>query len=301
MAESSAASSHAPKTLSVIIPNWNSLLIHKILDRLKRQTCDLSTVEILVVGIDEPGLVVEDQLVRFIPTTYSANGAVNRNVGMHEAQGEIFLFLDHDCLPAGDWIARHLDRQAKGEHIVGGAVTFGTQNYVQLSDNVSAFHDLLPGMPEGQRPYLATANLSVRRAVVERAGLMEPQLRRAHDLEWTARFRALGYRLYFDPRAVVFHDQPRCTLPTVLQHWVDDAHDTLNVRLRYPRLLATPRLAGKRWPFLWCAPLIAVWATARIFAHRSTLRQYWRTLPLVYLTKLAWCWGAFRRFPVQHM
>ena len=287
------------KTLSVIVPNWNSPLIGEIIRRLRCQTVDMSTVEVLVVGVDEAGLVTEDEMVRFIPTSQSTNGAVNRNIGMGEAQGEIFLFLDHDCLPALDWIERHLHQHRQGNQVVGGAVTFGSRNYFQLADNVSAFHDLLSFTSERLRPYLATANLSVHRAVVEKAGKMEAHLKRAHDLEWTVRFRALGYTLYFEPRAVVFHDPPRCTFSTVWRHWMDDAHDTLSVRLRYPRLLRTPRLARYRWPFLWGAPLVAAWATARIFRHPRIASQYGHTLPLVYLTKLAWCWGAFKNFPAN--
>jgi GT2 family glycosyltransferase len=167
-----------------------------------------------------------------------------------------------------------------------------------LADNVSAFHDLLPFTQEGPRPYLATANLSVHRPVVEKAGGMYVCLDYAHDLEWTVRFRALGYKLYFEPRAIVFHDPPRRTLSAVWQHW-SDAPYTLGVRLRYSHLLQTPYLARYRWVFLWGAPLVAAWATARTLRHPQTLLRYWHTLPLVYLTKLAWCWNAFKYFPVR--
>src|SRR5262249_52926427 len=104
---------------------------------------------------------------------------------------------------------------------------------------------------------------------------------------------------YFEPRAMIFHNPLRHTIAAVWRHWVNDAHDTLRIRLRYPTLLATPRLARYRWSFLWCAPLVAAWATAHTFGHRRALSLYWHTLPLVYLTKLAWCWGAFRHFPLR--
>lgn len=128
---------------------------------------------------------------------------------------------------------------------------------------------------------------------------MEARKNRAEDLEWTVRFRMLGYRLYFEPRAVIFHDPPRDTWSAVWGHWTGDAHDTLRVRLRYADLLQTPRLARYRPIFLWGAPLVAAWATARTFGHSDVLRRYWHTLPVVYLTKLAWCWGAFRDFPEE--
>jgi len=287
----------AMKAFSIIIPLWNSLVIDRILAALRLQIEDPSEAEILVVGVDESRLVTEDALVRFIPTGPSANGAVNRNIGLREARGEILLFLDHDCLPGPDWIKWHLERQRQGERVVGGSVTFGSADYLQWADNVSAFHDLLPFTLPGARTYLATANLSVHRTVVERAGEMEPRLVRAHDLEWTVRFRALGYRLYFEPRAMVFHDPPRHTWAAVWRHWFTDAHDTLSVRLRYQDLLRTPRLAQHRWIFLWGAPLIAAWATVRTFGHMRIIKSHGLTLPLVYFTKLAWCWGAYQNFP----
>jgi len=283
----------------VIIPILNSPLIQSVLEALRRQTIDLSSVEIIVVGIDETGLVAADKLVKLIPTRLAAPASQKRNLGMREAQGDIFCFLDSDCLPAPNWLERHLRRHELGEQVVGGSVTFDASHYWQLADNVSAFHDLLPYTPEGLRPYLATANLSVQRAVAEKAGMMWENLNRAEDLEWTVRFRMQGFRLYFDPRAVVLHNPPRRKFSDVWKHWTDDAHDTLSIRLRYADLLDTPRWAEHRWLYRWGALLIAGWATAHTFRQSHTLRTYWRTLPVVYITKLAWCCGAFKHFPVN--
>lgn len=285
------------KAFSVIIPNLNSLLIRDVLEALKHQTVSVSDAEILVVGWDDPGLVIEDELVRFFPTTRHTNAAINRNVGIANAKGEILLFLDADCIPMSDWIEHHLHQQEQGNKVVGGAITFGTRNYFQLADNVSSFHEWLPFTREGARPYLATANLSVHRTVIEKAGLMKTHLNYAHDLEWTVRFRSLGYTLYFEPRAIVFHDPPRYNLSAVWKHWTSNAPDTLRVKLFYSYLLNTPALAQYRSLLLWGALLIAAWATIRTFGHPRTLLQYWYTLPLVYLTKIAWCLGAYRKFP----
>ena len=59
---------------SVIIPNTNSLLIKEIIHNLTRQSVDMSNVEVLVVGTDEPGLVTESELVQFVPTQPSVFG-----------------------------------------------------------------------------------------------------------------------------------------------------------------------------------------------------------------------------------
>lgn len=285
------------RSASVIIPNWNSNLIGEILSLLRVQKTTLADIEVLVVGVDSLGLVHNDKNVRFIRTNQSRNGAENRNIGMEEARGEVFLFIDHDCLPVPDWIEWHLLRQRQGHKVVGGAVTFDEKNYFQLADNVSAFHDLLPFTNQETRPYLATANLSVHREVVERVGKLDPKLIRAHDLEWTVRFRLSGFLLYFEPKALVYHNQPRRTFSSVWKHWVNDAHDTLYVRLLHQGPLNTPKLAAYRTIYFLGSPLIAGWATAKTFKHHRTLLRYWYTLPFVYLTKLAWCWGAYQNFP----
>jgi GT2 family glycosyltransferase len=200
-------------------------------------------------------------------------------------------------VPADDLLAWHLARHAAGEQVVGGAIAFGRRPYLQLADNVSAFHDRLPNRAGGPQTFLFSANLSVRRAAAEHVGPMLPRHNRAEDLEWSARLRELGYSLYFEPRAIVYHDPARYSPAQVWRHWSNDAPPTLAVRLKYAALLRTPRLASRRWAYLWGAPLVAAWATARVFAFRPTLAAYWHTLPVVYLTKLAWCWGAFRHFP----
>lgn len=284
--------------LSVIVPNTNSLHIGEIIRRLLNQTVQSDLLEILVVGPDTPGLIPQNPQIRHLPMENATHASDKRNLGMREAQGDIFFFLDDDCIPALDWLERHIERHQAGEKIVGGAVTFGTDNYLQLADNVSAFHDLLPFTETGLRPYLATANLSVASNVARETGEMKRIFKRAEDLEWTVRFRKLGYQLYFEPRAVVFHNPNRYSLSSVWQHWIDDAPGTLSVRLHYSQLLKTPYLAQYRPVFLLAAPLVALWATVRTFSHPTTVRNYWYILPLVYLTKLAWCWSAFKNFPV---
>lgn len=287
------------KLFSIIIPDTDSRLIASILESLERQSVPLADGEVLVVGSDAPGLVVQNEHIRFIPTGESDRFASDkRNLGMQFARGEIVLFLDDDCLPEPGWLEAHLHRHRAGEQVVGGAVRLPAAGYLQLADNVSAFHDLLPHTPEGPRTYLAAANLSVQRDVIRQAGPMLAHKNRAEDLEWSARLRKLGYRLYFEPRAVILHDPPRHTWSSVWQHWWLDAPDTLQVRLKYSDLLSTPRLASYRASYLWGAPLVAAWATLRTFTNRLTLQRYGHTLPLVYLTKLAWCWSAYRHFPL---
>lgn len=285
------------KKVSIIIPNHNSPVIDQVCLALREQSYDLAQVEIIIVGTDDLALVRCDQLIRFIPTSPSTNAAVNRNVGIQNAEGDILVFLDSDCLPDRDWLSSHLICQRSGEKMVGGAFTFDDSNLWQLADNISAFHEWLPFTTPGPRLYLPAANLSVHREVLNAAGPMRPFLDLAEDLEWTIRIRSLGYTLFFDPRALVTHNPPRTTFALVWQHWYYNAKYTLWVRWLYRVWLETPSLARYRVLYLLFAPIIALWGTVNTLKHAKTRQKYISTMPIVYLTKLIWCLGAFFKFP----
>jgi glycosyltransferase involved in cell wall biosynthesis len=290
-----------PTTFSVIIPYTKSVLLDDILSALRGQTTGLSPGEVLVLGPEGPEPQAYDGKVRFLRTGADNRCASDkRNLGIQQARGEILFFLDDDCIPRPDWIERHLERHASGELIVGGSVDFPRGNYLQLADNVSAFHFMTSYTPPGYRPYLCTANLSVHRSVIAACGGMEPGQNRAEDLEWTVRFRRNGYRLYFEPRAVVLHAPDRRTFRSFWAHWWEDAPRTLTVRLHNADLLGTPRLARRRFMYLWGSPLVAAWATLRSYSRPTSLIRFGHTLPFVYLSKLVWCWSAYRSFPDIH-
>ncbi|MEM7582194.1 MAG: glycosyltransferase [Acidobacteriota bacterium] len=277
--------------LSVVITNTDSPQVPAIVDRVVACSPPRHEVEILVVGSDAEGWIKGDPRVRWHPTVATQAGD-KRNAGVGAARGEIVLFLDDDCLPEPGWIEHHLSRHEEGHAIVGGSVTFDRRPYLRLADNVSAFHGFLWFLPPGTRPYLSSANLSVDRRVFDDVGGFPSGWQRAEDLEWTLRCRRHGYELFFEPRAVVCHNPRRSTWREVHRHWRIDAPDTLRVRLDHADLLDTPRLAGQRWALRWGAPLVALWATARTYSHPLSWWRFGHCLPVVYWTKLVWCWSA---------
>jgi glycosyltransferase involved in cell wall biosynthesis len=282
-------------TVSVIIPNTDSLLIGDILRALRAQRTDLSQVEVLVVGTDAPGLVQEDRLVRFIPTEHTACASDKRNRGMQEAQGEIFMFLDDDCIHWPDWIARHLNRHRQGECIVGGALALQSRNYLQLADNLAVCYEFLPFMAEGKNKALSVANLSIQRPAVQHGGMFASHLKVGEDSEWLLRLRSYNYSLFFEPRAVAIHARSR-TWNQIMRRWMNNGFYSIHC-YRYLHNRASSPItyaSHHRWLFLWGAPLVAAWLTIRTFQHPQTQALLWHTLPAVYLLKLLWSFGASR-------
>lgn len=278
-------------TVSVIIPSLNALTLSRALDALAVQTRPPN--EIVVVGRDEVNLLANYPDVVFIDTQTPVCAASARNRGIETAVGNLLLFCDSDCIPALDWVAAHVKRHQTGEKVVGGSVALKGSNYWAQSDNVSMFHEFVPAHPPGKRHLLPTLNISVQRDVVEQVGGMDESFpgAAAEDADWTIRMYCAGFNLFFAPEALVEHVPARTAWTDVVRHWRNLGHNAVRVRLRYAEMLNTPAFAREALWWRLLSPLIAAKVTAGIYTQ-SLFWRYWRSLPVVYVTKIIYCWGA---------
>jgi len=281
--------------VSVIIPNLNSNLIEKTLESIFTQTSFNHIAEILVVGLDQPGLVIERGVVRFISTGVPVTAPVARNIGIREATGSCFAFIDADCVANPEWLETLLSAQRVGHPVVGGSVSLETNNYWQLCYNLTMFHEFLPSAPLGERCNFGTLNLCVTREVVERVGLFDERLARGQDTEWTLRMRRYGYRLYFVPEAIVKHLPEVTGLSRIVKLWYRSGFFNAQVRQSYRDIIAAPPFYGQPLLLTLLSPVVGVAVTARVFAHSPRLLRYFHTMPVIFLTKVAWCLGASRQ------
>ena len=278
---------------SIVIPSLNSPILDQVLAAVLSQDEIETVAEILVVGQDEPGLIGRTEKTRLIDPGVRLYPPAARNLGIQQSRSPLLLFLDSECIPQAGWLRAHRAAHAAGHPVVGGSVLPAGGNYWSKVYNLGMFHEYLTMQDDGSRRILPTLNLSVEREVIQNVGLLDEALVRAQDLEWSTRFRAAGFPLHFSAAAAVLHRHNRTTARAVWDDCAGSGHYSRKVRLQHAGDLYAPGLL--RYPGLvrLVSPAIAAWATARAIARQPAL--LWRFpayLPGVYLTKLAWSWGA---------
>ena len=279
--------------VSVIIPSLNSPVLDKVLTAIDTQEGTEDISEILVVGKDGHGLISEHSKAQLLDTGQPVNPAIARNMGIRASSSSLLLFLDSDCIPQPGWLRAHQAAHAARHPVVGGSVLPGGENYWSLGYNLGMFQEYLATRPPAPRAILPTLNLSIERRVIDAAGELDERLPRSQDMEWTARMHKAGFQPYFWPDAVVDHRHNRTTLRAVWDDCARSGYFSRQVRLKHRELLHTPALL--RYPVLLrlISPIVAAMATFRaIWGQGVLLRRYPETLPAIYLTKLAWAWGA---------
>lgn len=275
--------------ISLVIPSLNAVTLPRTLTAVAAQKRPPD--EIIVVGRDEVGSLAPYPQVKFIDTGVAVCAAAARNLGIKAASGDVIAFLDADCIPEPDWLQQHENRQSAGECVVSGSVIVKHNNFWAQSDNVSMFHEYVPQHPSGYRDLLPTLNLCVRRTVIDEVGGMDESLPAAEDADWTIRMRRAGFRLYFEPAAVIRHAPIRTSWSDVVSHWRHTGYHAIRVRLRYRRELNTPGFALSSGWLRMLSPLIAARVTMGMYANPIFWR-HWASLPVVYITKIIYCWGA---------
>ncbi|MDD5435154.1 MAG: glycosyltransferase [Nitrospira sp.] len=282
---------------SVVVPNLHSPRIGEVLEALCQQKgVDACEYEIVVIGRDKYGLVrdfsAKDKRIRFLESERDLNPAEARNMGIKEARGKLIFFIDADCIAPDNWMKTLLKVYHEGFSVVGGPIWFESRPFWILCDNVAHFHDLLPDIGRGINRHfmLATANMLIEKAILEKVGLFDEDFPTGEDFRISLKIRNAGYNLFFEPDAEIIHKPQRDNLKAVIRHSASWARDSIRVRTSFKEELNTPWFLFSPLILRILSPLIASAVTAKIFLKHPSVRQYWYTCPVVFMTKIVWCW-----------
>jgi mycofactocin system glycosyltransferase len=130
----------------------------------------------------------------------------SRNRGVAAATGDVVAFTDADCRPAPTWLADLVPYLA-GADVVGGRIRPHGDTSISAYEGLHSSLDMGPRAsevrPDGSTPYLPTANLVARRAVLADVGF--PPQNVGEDVDFCWRAHEAGYDVAYVPTGTVAH------------------------------------------------------------------------------------------------
>jgi glycosyltransferase involved in cell wall biosynthesis len=270
------------RLVSIIIPAHNQeRSIGRIVSAVRKQTAPGAAIEVIVADDGSTDATVEAARAagaRVVPPPSGAGGnpAAARNRGAAASRGDPLIFLDSDCTPASGWLAAIMDAHDAGATMVGGALDMPPGlSATARCDYYCGWYLIHSRRAAGYVPHHPPPNLSVRReAFFATGGFTErqPFSYTNEERHWQAELRRAGHRIWFEPKALAFHENRPGFLNLLKRNYrwaysaVEAKSETGSARMawlyRYPRLVI---LASFPLAFAHAAYILWCWLRAGVF------------------------------------
>lgn len=195
-----------PPLISIVIINKNDRALEATLRACLSMRTSLR-YEVVVVDASEGKLdYLADKFpaVRWIPFQPLRHKPVSipeqRNVGVRAARGDIIVFIDANCLPQARWLRQLVQPiLSRQEAIVAGATI--SQKKVTTHDEAYKQHEFSRYLDE-----CPTINLAFTRELYEQLGGFDERFDYGSDVDFSWRVIAAGYKVRYQPTALISHD-----------------------------------------------------------------------------------------------
>lgn len=285
---------------SIIICTYNrSLLLKRALEALSVQTLDDTQYEVIIIddgSLDNTEQVCSEWSTRLNNFVYhrlpkNMGLATARNYAIRIARGTKMLFTDDDCIPQPDW-AEKLSQSLDLHPAVTGGIISRTDNYLTLANNMVHFNRAMAFRKQRKFGFAVGANMGFLRSVVDESSGFNEEIPTCEDMEFGLRIQESGHALYFDPASAVIHDPPIQTFSQILKYSFAHAKVSIQLRNRYSTVLKTPAVLRYPITLLLASPLIAIKSTFDSIRGCPATFRYLSTIPVIFLSRIAWCLGA---------
>jgi len=206
---------------SVIIPTFNRAdEIKELLNSLSKQTIPHNQFEVIIVddgSTDNTKEVIEsiksrsDLNIRTLYQDHKGPGEA-RNLGMKNAKGKYFVFIDSDCIADVNWLSAYQKEVEKKDVAGFGGPDSVLPNFkpVQKAIDYSMTSFITTGGIRGHskkkisKYYPRSFNMGVRADIVKKIGGMG-KLRHGQDIEFSNRILSTGEPIIKVSDAMVYH------------------------------------------------------------------------------------------------
>ncbi len=206
------------RRISVVIPVFNSeKTIGKCLQSLNSQTHP--SYEVIVIddgSTDNTAQIIQaNDSVIFIRQSRGGPSSA-RNKGIERANGEYVAFTDGDCIVPDDWLME-LAKGLENDEVAGsGGDQISPEDESEFGKNIQKYFKII-GFLTG---YIKTSdslgivdhnpscNSIYKKSILQDIGGFDPDLWPGEDVDLDYRITQKGYKLTFNPRALVFHYRP---------------------------------------------------------------------------------------------
>ncbi len=204
-------------TFSVVIPTYNRPVgLRECLCGLAALEYPRERYEVIVVndgGMDLAPFAKDFPQELDLTLLWRTNGGSGaaRNLGVTHAQAKWIAFIDDDCIPSADWLARIEARlQANPNSVVGGDVLNGLPDNPYAEATQVMMKQLYTYYHTGERlcsqhPYFATNNFAIPKRIFQDVGGFYEPMRLGEDRDLSARLGLAGVPLVYAPEALVYH------------------------------------------------------------------------------------------------
>lgn len=202
--------------ISVIIPTRRkSEILNHCLDSLLHQDYPGDRYEIILVP--ESKLILEEsERIRII---YNTTYAQSRNMAAKIARGELFAYVDDDCVVPTDWLSKAVKYFKDSKVGLIGGPALPPKNEIELRYRIGGY---LLGSPfvtafgssryrfisytyEAKEHDLLTANNFVRREAFDAVAGFDMEISASEETDLYFRLRDKGYKLLYVPEIFVWH------------------------------------------------------------------------------------------------
>lgn len=205
--------------ITIIVPVKNEeKTIGKCLHSLK--SLNYPNYEIIVVN-DGSTDGTEEILKQFsgitVLTTNGVGPSMARNLAIEKATGKYLAFTDGDCLIDKEWLNQLLTYFTDTTVVGVGGDQLQPKDETAFGKDVHEFFNLIAFSTDYLKTekevrnirHNPTCNMMYRKAAFEKIGNFKIDLWPCEDLEFDCRLIQSGYKLIFNPQAIVYHYRPK--------------------------------------------------------------------------------------------